>query len=59
MAKQKDLPREIRGASTDENDYFISDESEKRLFITVQIFITLLLIRVANVVAHHEKLLTQ
>ena len=46
MAKQKDLPRWIRGdlANTDQDDYFVSeDESEKRLFITAQIFITLLL----------------
>ena len=47
MAKQKNLPKWIRGdlANTDQDDYFISeDESEKRLFIAVQIFITLLLL---------------
>ena len=51
MAKQrdlqKDLPRWITGdlASTDQDDYFVSeDESEKRIFITLQIFITFLLI---------------
>ena len=44
---QNDLPRWITGglANTDEDDYFISeDESEKRIFITLQIFITFLLI---------------
>ena len=52
MAKKKgdepnDLPRWITGdfASSDEDDYFVSeDESEKRIFITLQIFITFLLI---------------
>ena len=47
MAKQKDLPRWITGdlANTDQNDYFVSeDESEKRIFIAVQIFITFLLV---------------
>ena len=42
-----DLPRWITGAlaNTDEDDYFISeDESEKRIFIIVQTFITFLLI---------------
>ena len=43
----KDLPRWITGnlADTDQDDYFISeDESERRIFIAVQIFITFLLI---------------
>ena len=43
----KDLPRWITGdlASTDQDDYFVSeDESEKRIYITLQIFITILLI---------------
>jgi hypothetical protein len=43
----KDLPRWITGdlASTDQDDYFVSeDESEKRIYITLQIFITFLLI---------------
>ena len=51
MTKQrnlpKDLPRWITGdlASTDQDDYFVSeDESEKRIFITLQIFFTFLLI---------------
>ena len=51
MTKQrnlpKDLPRWITGdlASTDQDDFFISeDESEKRIFIIVQIFITFQLI---------------
>ena len=41
------MPRWITGdlANTDQDDYFISeDESEKRIFIAVQIFITFLLI---------------
>ena len=41
------LPRWITGdlASTDQDDYFVSeDESEKRIFIIVQIFITFQLI---------------
>ena len=43
----KELPRWITGnlASTDQDDYFVSkDESEKRIFITLQIFATFLLI---------------
>ena len=43
----KELPRWITGnlASTDQDDYFVSkDESEKRIFIAVQIFITFLLV---------------
>ena len=43
----KDLPRWITGdlASTDQDDYFVSeDESEKRIFVAIQIFITFLLI---------------
>ena len=44
---EKDLPRWITGdlASADKDDYFVSeDESEKRIFITLQIFIIFLLI---------------
>ena len=47
MSKQRDLPKWITGNldNTDQDDYFVSeDESEKRIFITVQIFITFLLI---------------
>ena len=51
MAKQRDLPKDlpkwITGDldNTDQDDYFVSeDESEKRIFITIQIFITFLLI---------------
>ena len=52
MTKEKgdvpnDMPRWISGdfASSDEDDYFVSeDESEKRIFIIVQIFITFQLI---------------
>ena len=51
MAKQsdipKDLPRWITGdlANTIQDDDFVSeDESEKRIFITIQIFISFLLI---------------
>jgi hypothetical protein len=47
MAKQRDLPKWITGDldNTDQDDCFVSeDESEKRIFITVQIFITFLLI---------------
>ena len=43
----QDLPRWITGdlANTDQDDYFVSEvESEKRIFITIQIFITFLLI---------------
>ena len=43
----KDLPRWITGdlASTDQDDYFVSeDESEKRIFVAIQIFSTFLLI---------------
>ena len=43
----KDLPKWITGdlENTDQDDYFVSeDESAKRIFITVQIFITFLLI---------------
>ena len=45
--ESKDLPRWITGdlASADQDDYFVSeDESEKRIFITLQIVITFLLI---------------
>ena len=41
------MPRWITGdlASADKDDYFISeDESEKRIFITLQIFVILLFI---------------
>ena len=51
MAKQRDLPKDlpkwITGDldNTDQDDYFVSeDESEKRIFITLQIVITFLLI---------------
>ena len=47
----KDLPRWITGdlSSTDQDDYFVSeDESEKRILLILKIFSTLLLI-VSNI----------
>ena len=51
MAKEKNLPKDLPKwltgdlANTDQDDYFIpEDESEKRIFIIVQVFITVLLI---------------